>query len=94
MAFAFNGIGTTFYGKADEDDDGSYVVTEWVIFIFFPIVPLGSKRVWPVSQDDTPWWKRDMGEKFQTIRVPLHLPHVWKGYAVTLGFLLFLKLAG
>jgi len=93
MAFSINGFGTTFYGKAEEDEDGSYVVTEWVVAAFLPLIPLGSKRIWPVSQDDKPWWKRDVGEKFQVEKVSLHMPHLFKGYAVTLGIFLLLRLA-
>jgi hypothetical protein len=44
--FRFNGIGTTIYGKRDLDPaDGSYIVTKWFTFIYFPVIPLGSYRV-------------------------------------------------
>jgi len=94
VAFSINGIGTTFYGSADPHDDGSYVVTKWVIFVYIPLAPLGSMRVWPISQDDTPWYKRDMGEKFHFEKVPLHMPHLLKGWGVTLGLFILLKMLG
>lgn len=47
MAFSFNGIGTTFYGERDFLSDGSYVTTEWVVFLALPLVPLRSLRVRP-----------------------------------------------
>jgi hypothetical protein len=45
MAYTFNGIGTTFYGKRDFRSDGSYLTTEWVSFVYFPLFPLRSLRV-------------------------------------------------
>jgi len=93
MAASINGVGTTFYGRADEDDDGSYVVTEWIILVYVPLIPLGSRRVWPV-EDRQPWWNPNLAKQFQAVRVPLHMPHVFKGYAVTLGLMLFFKLCG
>ena len=43
----YNGIGTKLYGRAEAHPDGSCVVTKWVVFLYFPIMPLGSYRVWP-----------------------------------------------
>jgi len=94
VAFSINGIGTTFYGSADPHEDGSYVVTKWVIFVYIPLAPLGSMRIWPISQDDVPWYKRDMGSKFHYEKVPLHMPHLLKGWGVTLGLFLLLKMLG
>lgn len=97
MPFSMNGIGTTWYGHALEEPDGSYVVTEWVILLFIPIIPLGSKRIW-AAQDEPdvklPWWKIRIepdGEKFNTVPVPLYRPHLIKGYSVLL-FILFSSL--
>jgi hypothetical protein len=45
MAFAFNGIGTTFYGKDDYRPDGSFVTTEWAVIFYVPLIPLRSHRV-------------------------------------------------
>jgi hypothetical protein len=93
MPFSVNGVGTTFYGNAQEEPDGSYVVTEWVVLFFVPILPLGSKRVRP-AQDTRPWWKRSvMGQHYQARKVPLHMPHLWKGYAVTIAVAVVLVLA-
>ena len=39
------GTGTTFYGQRDVREDGSYITTEWVVFLFLPIFPLRSLRV-------------------------------------------------
>jgi hypothetical protein len=45
MAFSFQGIGTTFYGERDFHPDGTYITTEWVVFLAVPIIPLRSLRV-------------------------------------------------
>ena len=45
MPTSLHGIGTGFYGKRDYQPDGSYITTEFVIFIGIPIVPLKSLRV-------------------------------------------------
>lgn len=80
MPFSFNGIGTTWYGSALEKPDGSYVVTEWFTILWVPIIPLGSKRVWPTQ-----------GNNYLVKPVRLHKPHLIKGYAAT--FLISILLA-
>src|SRR5437868_12572761 len=45
MAFAFNGIGTKYYGEADRGLDGSYTTTEWIVILWLPLLPLRSVRV-------------------------------------------------
>lgn len=45
MAFSFQGIGTTFYGARDFHSDGSYITTEWFVFLAVPIIPVRSLRV-------------------------------------------------
>lgn len=40
------GVGKTLYGKREVDADGSYIATKWFIYLFLPIIPLGSYRVW------------------------------------------------
>ena len=45
MAYTFNGIGTAFYGKRDFRRDGSFLTTEWVSFLYFPLFPIRSLRV-------------------------------------------------
>lgn len=45
MAFTFNGIGTTYYGKKKFEPDDSCVTTKWFVILFFPITPIESARV-------------------------------------------------
>lgn len=42
---SFNGTGTTVYGKRDFRTDGSFVTTNWITFLWVPLVPLRSMRV-------------------------------------------------
>jgi len=88
---SINGTGTYWYGSALPQSDGSYVVTEWITFCWIPLVPLGSKRVVGPLRIDKPWWKTVLWtQHYKAVRVPLHVPHLMKGYAVTLGVVLLL----
>lgn len=44
-AFTLQGIGTTFYGQRDFRRDGTFITTEWLVFLFVPIIPIRSMRV-------------------------------------------------
>lgn len=87
MAYSINGFGTHFYGSAEPHPDGSYVVTTWVVAFFIPLVPLGSKRVLPIKWEDLPPNER-IGRKYRSMDVPLHVPHLLKGWGVTLAIVL------
>lgn len=45
MPFTFNGVGTSLYGARDFRPDGSYITTEWLVFIYAPVLPLKSMRI-------------------------------------------------
>jgi hypothetical protein len=47
MPFTFNGIGTTIYGARDFKPDGSYITTEWLVFVYVPVIPYRSMRILP-----------------------------------------------
>lgn len=49
--YSFNGIGTTFYGKKNLKEDGSYITTKWFIFLLLPIIPLGTYRIKKKTED-------------------------------------------
>lgn len=51
MASSINGIGTTFYGQAAFEPDGSFVTTKWIIFAYLPIIPTASMRVRYAGED-------------------------------------------
>jgi len=47
--FTFNGFGTRLYGKSDFRADGSHLTTVWVTALYWPIFPLRSLRIRPLS---------------------------------------------
>lgn len=53
MPYSFQGCGTKFYGKKAEALDGSYITTEWLTLLHFPLIPLGSFRVLPYHSPHT-----------------------------------------
>lgn len=93
MPGSINGTGTMWYGKAQQGEDGSVVVTEWITLLWLPLIPLGSKRTNAV-ENTAPWWKyKSLGNEYQVSSVPLHIPHVLKGYAVTMSVAIVLSIA-
>lgn len=40
-----NGIGTKFHGFRSDRGDGTICVTNWLVFLYFPILPLSSSRI-------------------------------------------------
>jgi len=51
-ASSFRGIGTAYIGECDYHEDGSYVTTEWFIFLGLPVFPIRSHRVLRVVERD------------------------------------------
>ena len=43
--FTLNGIGMRLYGRRDEREDGSYVATHCICFVFVPVLPFAAYRV-------------------------------------------------
>jgi hypothetical protein len=85
MPGSLNGIGTTYYGRREEQDDGSYITTEWVIFAFVPILPLRSFRVRPVPLEPREEYRSRRGHdlaRFAVVRVPLAWRQVFHVYVV------------
>jgi hypothetical protein len=58
MPFTFNGIGTTLYGARDFWPNGSHVTTEWVVIVWFPVVPLKSIRILPTGRNENYFFYR------------------------------------
>ena len=82
------GTGTMYYGDSEYNrDDQSWVVTEWVTFMWIPILPLGSYRIYEGDEEKTyhlfpPGMTRTMYH--DRVRVKLRWKHVWKLYGITL----------
>jgi hypothetical protein len=76
---SIRGAGTIHYGKHDTADDGTYVTTRWITFVYLPLVPAGSFRVRPTGRYYWDWPVR-FREVERIERVPMTRAHVWHGY--------------
>jgi hypothetical protein len=93
MPHSVNGIGTAYYGKRDVRENGSYITTEWVIFLYLPIVPVASFRVTPL-----PIFDPLAAREYYVTKASLYPLQVWKWHlllGLATGFLgisyIFLK---
>ena len=50
MAGTIYGIGRTYWGARDKHPDGSFVTTEWFIFLGLPVYPIRALRIWFVEK--------------------------------------------
>jgi len=80
MPYSINGIGTKYYGNRDKATDGSYVTTEFIAFIFVPIIPLRSFRV--VASSPAQWKFMGTSQKFQAVRIAMNWRQVLNVYLV------------
>lgn len=58
MPNTFNGIGTTYYGQSDFEQDDSFITTKWFVLGYFPCAPLGSLRVRQIQSEGIPLLSR------------------------------------
>jgi hypothetical protein len=97
----FNGIGTTIYGRANRQEllgadrlaaeqagylPASYQVVKWFVFLFLPIVPLGTYRVLKAHQK---FWTLDFPQ-YSMQRVDWDWKQVVAHYSVAYGWILVL----
>jgi hypothetical protein len=80
MPHTFNGCGTRFVGSRDRGPDGSYITTNWISFIYVPLIPLASYRVLPTGKSTNVVVHRS--QEYLTKRVPLCWPQVRNVYVV------------
>ena len=82
MPSSFNGIGTRYYGRADPSDTDTYTATEWIVFLWIPILPLRSWRVAARRKGKDSLLFSD--EEFYVKPAPLNLRQVALGYLCTM----------
>ena len=87
MAYTFQGIGTTFLGKREFRSDGSYVTTEWVVFLYIPLLPICSKRVIEEGSTENTGWFPFLSYK-DTYRVLSRTRPNWRQVFYVYGFVL------
>lgn len=83
MPFAFNGIGTKYYGQREALEDGSFVTTEWFVLMYIPIIPLGSFRVVPTGKSSNLLVYRS--SQYLVKQVPINWRQVRNVYIVTVA---------
>lgn len=83
MPFTFNGIGTKYYGEREFLEDGSFVTTEWFVFVYVPIIPIGSFRVVPTGKSSNLLVYRS--SQYLVKRVPINWRQVRNVYIVTVA---------
>ena len=81
MPFTLKGCGTKFYGKRDEDTDGSYITTEWITLAYLPLIPLRSFRICPTGKGTNAIVYNS--QEFRAQKVPLNKRQVRNIYAVS-----------
>jgi hypothetical protein len=86
MPFTINGCGTRYYGKREQAADGSYIATEWITFIYVPLIPIRSYRVLPVGQGKN--IIVHSSQRYQTMRAPLCWAHIRNVYLVLIPIVL------
>src|SRR5262245_15740055 len=72
-----NRIGTVHLGRVAQADDGSYVATLWVVFLFLPIFPLRSEGILLLSEFDNGAGHRNVRYSILN-RVPRHWPQIFR----------------
>jgi Hsp70 protein/DnaJ C terminal domain len=90
MPASINGCGTTYYGSRDFYSDGSYITTEWIIFVHIPILPLASFRVLPDGSGQN--YLVFNSQNFRVQKVPLCRQQVRNTYLTILIVILSLVL--
>lgn len=95
-----NGVGTTIYGRANEQDlvgnarleaeevgyhPHSYQVVMWFVFLYMPVVPLGTYRVMEVRQN---FWALD--SRYAMVPVEWDWHQVATHYAAAFGSIIAL----
>ena len=89
MPYSFNGIGTTYFGRREKEPDGSYITTEWISFLWCPLIPFRSFRVKPTGETDGIYLGVYMSSKegYLVRRVPLNLRQVSNVYLALYGWI-------
>jgi hypothetical protein len=96
MPIAINGFGTAYCGKSDEDANGVYVTTVFVVALYVPIIPLASYLVRPYGGaiDGRPFL---YDQSFDALQVPMNWKQVisvylkwYAGIAVGLASIVYL----
>ncbi len=89
MAYTLNGIGTTFYGQRDFLADGTHITTEWLVFLYVPLIPLRSLRVRYQGVGEHRWYL-GLGSSENYAVYEKRFPPIWKQVFYTYGYVALL----
>ena len=90
MPASLNGCGTTYYGSRDFHTDGSYITTEWIIFLHIPLLPLASFRVLPTGSGHN--YLVFNSQNYRVQKILLCRKQVWNTYLTILIVILSIVL--
>ena len=71
----FNGIGTSFFGESERNEDGSYISTKWVVRGYIPLIPIASYRIYSEYTDQT-LFGQTKTTNYQERKIPLYWPQI------------------
>ena len=93
MTGTFLGIGTREYGQRDVQPDGSFVTTKFLVIVFLPLWPLGTRKVRQKVRENM---NVVNVSRYVVHRLPLCWPQVLRvmagGWAIFLGCMAFFTL--
>ena len=84
--------GMKFYGSKAPYPDGTFVSTEWFVFLFFPVFPLGTKRV--AYKGSAQGWHRSAADHLVIQKLHLDWAQVFTAYILAYGIPISTGLAG
>jgi hypothetical protein len=88
--YTLNGVGTTCYGRANPIGD-TFVATEWLVFIYFPIWPIRCRRMRVIGNDWAFLGRTTRYQLFEQINFADNLPQIaltWLWTLVPLALLI------
>ena len=78
-----NGIGTKFLGECEHHADGSYIATRWFTFVYLPIIPLYSARIFGIEPESA------LSATYHYAELPMHWPQVMRTYGFIAAIVAF-----
>ena len=85
MPYTLNGCGTKYYGRRDLKADGSYITTEWIVFVYIPLIPIGSFRVQPTGKSS--FYIIGSSSEYLVQRVPFNWRQIRNVYITLIAIL-------
>ena len=78
-----NGIGTKFLGACEHHADGSHIATRWFTFVYLPVIPLSSARIFGIEPESA------LSATYHYAKLPMHWPQVMRTYGFIAAIVAF-----